>query len=135
VSTPPSLPPPDPDLELLISSVIVRSGDDTPTTIIAKNQPDPSVRVSWQTKLSMLSGAWRLNILLQSLTSSAEHALADLSVPVLPGSVSYTEEVKINVGLLPVDVYRLVTSVTYLDAKNSPVFVGYSEELIQIVSD
>lgn len=140
MSTPPPYPPPDPDLEVPILSVTVtRPGDDTPSTIFSRNQADLSVRVSWQTKLrsvlTMLSGTWRLNFQLQSLTSADDRDLGDLSVPAVPGSVSYTEEVKINFGTVTEGVYNLVTSVSFLNPKGLPVFVGFDEQVIQIVSD
>jgi hypothetical protein len=83
----------------------------------------------------MLSGTWRLNFHLESLTSGDDRDLGALSIPAVPGSVSYTEESKIDVGIVPVGVYKLVTSVSFLGPKGSPVFVNFDEQFIQIESD
>jgi hypothetical protein len=139
MSTPDPLPPVDPDLEVLISSVtLTGAGDNAPSSVFTRSQPDVSARVSWQTKpgmLSMMGGTWHLKFHLQSLTSDEDRDLGDFSVPAVPGSVSYTEEAKINVGTATEGEHRLVTSVSFLNPNGSPLFVGFHEQVIKIVSD
>jgi hypothetical protein len=82
------------------------------------------------------SGAWRLDFSLESVGSTGDnYHLADFSVPVVPGSLSYTEESNINVGAVPEGVYKLIGMLTHVGSFGTPGLVAYHEQLIEIRRD
>ena len=133
------LPEPDPEIIWITKVVITQPDDATPTTTFARDHDELSVDVSWQVKLPKLpiyDGVWRLNFFLQSLTpGGSDHNLADIFVPAVPDLSSYTEKARLYIGNVAAGIYRLVTSVTYFNTKNSPMFVAFDEQMLQILPD
>jgi hypothetical protein len=122
------LPPVDPGIEIVTSSVKVPQNPDELSASV-------SWRISERMEKLLQSGAWRLDFSLESVGPGGDYQLADFSVPVVPGSLSYTEESKIKVGTVPEGVYKLISMVTHVGAYSAPGLVAYHEQLIQITHD
>jgi hypothetical protein len=117
-----------------------------PTTIIRTDQ-SWAVQVSWRNTglaTGMIDGQWHLHVFAESLGPGAEVMLTDLPEDHIfdlePGPApSYNRHFHVNAGALPVGpagvtLYKLVTSLTYIDAAGNrgPMAAYVEGPIIQV---
>jgi len=118
-----------------------------PTTIIRTDQ-SWAIQVSWKNTglaTGMIDGKWHLHVFAESLGAGPEVTLTDLPEDHIfdlnpgPSPVSYSRHFHVNAGALPVGpegvrLYKLATSLTYIDAAGNrgPMAAYVEGPIIQI---
>jgi len=116
-----------------------------PTTIIRTDQ-SWAVQVSWENTglaTGMIDGKWHLHVFAESMGQGVEKTLTDPNdhiFPLQPGPApTYSRHFHVPAGSLPagptgVTLYKIVTSLTYIDAAGNrgPIAAYVEGPIIQI---